>query len=430
MALSQLGYTQYRLGEYLDAQESLRTALARYDEGGLPDHHERAQTLLNLSLLQRAQARFAESIESGTLALEMWHRLYPPTHFYVGNGAQILAANLEQAGRLGEAEQRAREALACFTAALPESHPYRLEAQATLASIQIKRGALHEARALMEENLAARQAVWGVDGLVVADDYAALAEVYAALGDPERSLEWIERERDILEEGLGPHHPRTVTALVRAGRLQLGLGRVEQARAIAALVDQEEVFAAPTLGPLRRTQARVLLGRVALTGGDLEAALEQFDRARRAQDALDGAHPVSVEVAYQRGLVLARMGRTEDAAYELEHALSLAEAQRHRVFGDEQARALFASRLSIDLISQELTHTHAALGNAAAALSAAERGRNRALMDLLLRSEEVLLAGERSGRLRGLRQAEEEARVAEVVAAQALRSGRARPGTG
>jgi tetratricopeptide (TPR) repeat protein len=422
MALSQLGYVWMKLGQFDRAQADISRALEWFDQGLPADHHERAQALEHLAVVEGRRGHFASAIELGGRATDMYARLFPGGHVYRGHSAMSLAKTLEGAGKLDAAEGRVREALESFSG-LPTAHAFRLEARSALVSILSQRGELREARALMERNLESRREVFGARARVIADDLADLAEVEFALGRIPLALERAREECSILVELLGPTRDRTLSARLRRARMLLESGDPGGAR--AAWNELSGDVRPLQASALLQTRAALLEGRLLMAEGQAAAALPRLRAALAPLQGIAPEHPALVEVRYELGSALLASGASVEATVHLERALALCEDQRDRVLGDERARALYAARLSMDQVARTLVRAQVAAGDPGAALFAAERGRNRALLDLLQRS-----GGGRADdpALAPLLEDERAARRTEAQAMQDLRRARSRSG--
>jgi tetratricopeptide (TPR) repeat protein len=187
-----------------------------------------------------------------------------------------------------------------------------------LISLNVRRGQLHEAEALLDDMLAEAEAEgWLGDGMSMAaallsvgenresglammrrvvSRYPALAEAHFNLamlclraGQPEQALAPAQRT-----VALDPQWLRAHTMLAS---VLLELDRIDEALAVAA-----EAGELPNAGPEFRLRHSMLL----LTAGEI-------DQARDMLDAILDEDPGMVEARRQAGLLALREGRTEDA---------------------------------------------------------------------------------------------------------------------
>ena len=146
---------------------------------------------------------------------------------------------------------------------------------------------------------------------------------------------------------------------------------------------------AVTLAQLGRAQAALPAAEEAL------AAAERIDSDRRRADAWNA-----------KGIVLAALGRDDEAAAAFEQSIRATESLRHQVAGDEVERQRF---LEFRTSSYEgLLRLAARKGRAEEALAHAERGRARALVEALAEGRtrlDTLLTGPERERQAALREA-------------------------
>ena len=428
MAYSQLGSVRRILGRPLEARASLLQAFAYY-EGSLPrDHHERAQSLAALALTEMQLQNYPKAIEHGLACTEMYARMHPGGSSLHAHSMQTLGVIYERAGKLDQAERWIRKAQQGFDAHFPAEHTLRIENQAHLASVLLARGEWREARSVLLANLDVRMSVYGEASRVIAGDFSDLAQVASLLGATDEAVRLASKSYGIQREILGPEHSVVLRSIVRLTGLLLDAGRTEEAREWLARIDVDTP-AARGLAPGVRANRQLMLARCLGQAGDLVGAVEATALALEILRAIDGAHPLVASALGLHGEFLMQRGDYREASTHLEAALSLCEYLRDRVLGDERDRASYAGRLSMARIAQALVLARASQGDALGALAAAERGRGRALLDLLGRSADDLVRLAREAQPEGeerlglLLDSERQARETLLEAELALRLG-------
>lgn len=177
-----------------------------------------------------------------------------------------------------------------------------------------------------------------------------LAGVHARLGNLDSAADFRERATRAFRESAGPEHRAYATSLANGAGLQRQLGRFEQAesRARQAIELYDRIYDRPMDF---RASARRNLARTLLSMGHHEEALETLDASGREWAAFQ-RQPFE-EWPYHfitRGSFLARMGRLDEAAGDLEHARELLGAPRgdHRVYINvvDTLRAWVACRMN------------------------------------------------------------------------------------
>ena len=394
MTRSQLGYVLRLQGRYDEARSELEAALLLFDEGLPEDHHERAQALQHLLFVERDTGHYDAAAEYGARAIAMYQRLFPDGSPYSAHAMLVLATLELRRGRLDEAEQLVLDAEPIFERFVPPNHAYLIETRATFAAVLRAKGDSVRASEALSANLEARRTLFGPVSRLVADDLMNLAELAHERGDLDAALRHVDEEVEVLTEVTGETHPRTADARVRRALFLLEAERLEDAReelarARAALGDADPSDS----GTQRMTRARAdwISGRVLVALDAPSAALDLYLDAYAGLLRVDPTHPLLVDVALDLGELRYDLGDAAGAANAFEEALGIAEALRVRVLGDELDRATYAGRLSLDRASRALVRARAKAGDPLGALDAAERGRGRALLDLLARSGSSLI---------------------------------------
>lgn len=391
---SQLGYVLRLQGRFDEARSELEAALLLFDEGLPKDHHERAQALQHLLIVERDTGHYDAAAEYGAIAIAMYERLFPDGSPLTAHANLVMASLELRRGQLDEAERRVREAELVFGRFVPESHAYMVETRATFAAVLRAKGDTAGASEALVANLDARRAQFGPVSRMVADDLSSLAELALERGDLEAALQHADEEIAILVEIAGEVHPRTADARVRRAQVLFLSERLEEARDELARARLALGNADPEdSGTQRVTRARAdwITGQVLVALDAPSAALDLYLDGYAGLLRVDPTHPLLVEVALDLGELRYDLGDPEGAASAFEEALSIAESLRVRVLGDELDRATYAERLSLDRASRALVRARTKAGDPLGALDAAERGRGRALLDLLARSGSDLI---------------------------------------
>lgn len=224
-----LGHTYWELGRKEDA----RRALARAVESGAlsPD------VLTRLARLDQQSGR-----ESALLSALQWLALIEPDNL----PWQLLTADVfASAGRVTEAQQVLDRAIA--------ASPTDPEIFLRQGNLSLQQGNKRQA------TLAFERAYF----LGAASDELAetIAELWFALDLPEQAVTWYTRARGSLAEGSGPSR-------LRLAQMYFAAGDLDQARTIA----ERTIAAEPDDGD----GARLLLGQIALKGGDPQKAIEHW----------------------------------------------------------------------------------------------------------------------------------------------------------
>jgi CHAT domain-containing protein/tetratricopeptide (TPR) repeat protein len=274
--LNRLARILRRQGDLDEAERLLHEAIALHD---LPEMANPSWDLgvayLVLGDVYADRGDYAAAVESQERALAICRTMKGERHPDAGRYLATIASTLLRAGRTGEAEPRAREAVGIHRATVGESHPFTCGSLRTLGLVLEARGRLAEAESTLAEAAAsfdvARLGIVDADRalLPLPSPYPDLARVRMERGETDAA--WVATER-----ALG----RTLADLLDAAGRRGGSG------AFAARHDS----VASALGGLERAVAaldeRAAAGEGATTGADALALRRELAEAEAAWAAL------------------------------------------------------------------------------------------------------------------------------------------------
>jgi diguanylate cyclase (GGDEF)-like protein/putative nucleotidyltransferase with HDIG domain len=258
------------------------------------------------------------------------------------------------------------------------------------------RGRVADARWLLERGLEARAAV--VDPSRPSALLCAVARTHLLDGHADAALDCLEAALGAAEAGGTPSDVGVVLN-VQAG-VHFRLGRLEEAEGLFVRAHAES-RAAGDLRLAAKTAGN--LGIVASVRGDLAAALAHFDASLDGFRRVGQAHDVAYALN-NRGMLLRRMDRPDDAARAFEEALHMVV-----VLGDSTTRALLHVNRAELALSQGRHLEAAAECDAAAVLA-------RELHDDAVLGETHKLYGVLARERGDFREAEEQLRTGEALA--------------
>lgn len=337
------------------------------------DHPRTWRAWNHLASVRYAQGRHPEAEAIASRILDLQRSALGEDHSHTLKTKNDLSMVLEQQGRLSEAETLLVEALRAKRRVLGDEHPETLLGKSNLALLRHRQRRLSEAETLYREALEIqRRAGVGHPGTL-----ALMNNLSALLGGQGRFPEAESLRVEMLKvqtRVLGDKHPRVVVSMNHLGSLQKLQGRLSEA--------EETVVKALRIG------RRVLGGRSLI--------------------------PIVVNL----GGILEAQGKPRQAEAVYAEALSMIESLRGTVLGDERDRALYGGVLRLSSVASLLCRVLIDLGRPAEAFDVTERGRGRAFLDLLARSdrdlvEEALALGdqETAGNLGALLEAKRKAIV-------------------
>ena len=328
------------------------------------DHPDTLASQAHMADLIRHRSRFVEAekrLEDAHVALRRVVDEFDPRILAC---QYELAKVLEKRGQDEKAKELMRVTLAAQRRALGDRHPATLRTMNALGVLlrdeadargSASAGLLAEAELWQREALAGRLAVLDDDD---ADTCKSMTQLAALLGkrkQPAEAEQLLRRALAIYEGSMGLAHWDTLRVMV----------------SLMDLLYQD---------PDRRVEAMKLCDRAL-------PPCRQLLNDERWEDR----HTAVLAVATSLAAMLENGQRYEDAERMWAKAADLADALRTRAIGDERDRAVIASKLRLTELAVSHTRVLAKLGRQEEALSASERGRSRALLDLLVRDERDLV---------------------------------------
>ncbi|HHH40425.1 MAG TPA: tetratricopeptide repeat protein, partial [Chloroflexi bacterium] len=217
--LSTLGRIDALEGDLSQAEAYYRRSLEICRAIGY--RHGEARNLTNWGLILIEQGRIGQGLHLYREALQVYQSIGD------SRGEALVMGNLADLYHrfLGDDDQAVRYARAALQRCEAIRNPDRGDALVTLGRVACRRGEYDEARALLEEGLAAAQAMRKRYGEVEA--YRALAALALTQSRPEAALECLERAEDLCQQaGLAP---LVANLLAKKGLALLALNRREEA---------------------------------------------------------------------------------------------------------------------------------------------------------------------------------------------------------
>jgi CHAT domain-containing protein len=283
-AHNNLGALLGQLGDSVGSEEHLRRAATLAREHYGPEHRNVALALVNLANALRGQERYAAALE------------------VLDRAETIYEALADSIGRADAGRTRVR-------VLLDQGEPRR---------------AIQEARALIEETIAASNENW----LATARVEALLGRALLADTRTAEALPVLRRAQDALEKGLGPSHPETVNATIEFAE---ALVQSDDSAALRILETVAESYESAR-GRLAVSQSRAtvelnspyeLLARARLHAGDERGAWRAAERhqARVLEELLDlAAADLPSEIMRRRAALLAQLGELEQELQRFDEA--------------------------------------------------------------------------------------------------------------
>lgn len=336
-------------GKPEEARTLLREALMGFRRVHGEDHPGTLLVMNNLGQLFQREGRFAEAEPLVRAALLARRRVLGDDHRHTLASINDLSVLLQSVGKLAEAAPYARETLDGYRRVLGDNHEDTLTAISNLGFLLHRMGRLHEAELRYREALDTTRRSLGDDHrstLGALNNLGMLLKDQWKLGEAKTLLrEALEGHRRVL----GNDHPDTLLSINNMGYILYSMGKLE---------DAEPYF------------RKALAGYRSVLGGDDSRTLAPIINLAALLDA---------------------QGKVAQAETYWRQALDTAERLRIRVIGDERSRAAYAGQLRLRGIGASWSAMLTQTGRFAEAWSVAERGRARALLDLLARDDRDLI---------------------------------------
>lgn len=432
-AQERLAYILQQQRQLDDARSLYRSTLLKRRAILGPHHPRTLQSKLRLGLLLVAQGRVVEPEHLFRECAEGRELVLGADHLDTLHAQRALGRNLADQGRFAESELLMRRVLAGYERVQPDSR-HTWSVQYDLGIILVSLGEFADAESMLRDVLKKRrddlgpdnpstlESMSGLGALLMnqgrvfdAHDYLteALSRQREVLGDQAAdtltTLEYLARlksidgrlfeaeslQREALDGWrfhLGENHPITLRSREAMGLILLHQGDLESAEDDLRLVLSVRRFSLGH-GHLDTLGSHHHLGVVLMARGLLEDAESHLSIASEERRAILGAmHLDTLASIRQLGLLYRLQGRLLEAEGVLREALQIAKKLRVEGTGSERARAAMSSQVDLARITSNLAIILATNGGYEDALTVVEEGRGRALLDLLVRSEEDIAA--------------------------------------
>ena len=347
-----LGSTLAALGEFAEAEQHLRAALAlRRTELG--DDH--ADTLDSELALAKAVWSAGRIDEAAALAEHAHDRLLATRG--AGDARRLDALTLLGLLRWDQGDPgRGAELLAQAATGLAEhhgsDHELSLHALAALALDLHALGRDDDAEALLRDVLARRERVLGADDPLTLATRVNLADMLRGAGRLQEAMQEYEASLEGFVQVMGAGHADALMAGQGLGRLYLDLGRLDEGAALLADLREQ---ALASLGPehLLTLELTAGLGSARQLQGRLEDALALYREAHAgARATLAPGHPFLQSRAQEVGAALFGLARYAEAEPVMRAVL----AAEREALGERHPATLRAQmNLAIVLIGLQRT---------------------------------------------------------------------------
>ena len=392
--LETLAVLLMKQGRLADAEPFFTDTIAMRRAAEPPEPAKLAESLNAYAELQRMRDRADAAAKTFDEAIGIATPLAGDDPLLLARLETNRAGLAKDRGRLGEAEEGVRRSIALKEKAAAAGLPPDLSiGWLNLAEMYRLEGNFEAAEPLYRKSLELARQELGPDHPELAihmSQLAVLERDTGRLGEAERAFGEAAAH---LERTIGPDHPLLAQTLVDLAEVEIARGRAEEGikQAERALAIRKKALGADhsdTAASLV-TLARAEKARGA--EGDAARALAHVDEALAILRASGNYPETAIDALSVRATLDRAAGRPPDAARDLGEAIGLVESLRPASGGGEATRAAFLGKYG-DLY-ERLVALEAARGQVREAFAVAERGRGRALLDLLASARVDLLAG-------------------------------------
>jgi class 3 adenylate cyclase/tetratricopeptide (TPR) repeat protein len=222
-----LGYREQ--ARYEEAEPLYKRARAIREKALGLEHPDFAHSLNNLAHVYWCQGRNEEALPLYQRALAIREKALGPEHPLVADSLNNLANVHDDQGRYEEAEPLYQRALAILEKALGPEHPDVAVCLHNLANVRTEQERFGEAEPLYQRALAIKETALGPEHPDVASSLNGLAEVYHDQGRYDEAEALQRRALAISEKALGPDHPDVAESLNGLADVYREQGRYEEA---------------------------------------------------------------------------------------------------------------------------------------------------------------------------------------------------------
>jgi len=371
-ALNNFGETLRGQAKYEEAMRYYARARAIFER----NNDSRAGTVVsNAGLARDAQGKLAEAEQLTREALAIAEKAQPRNDFRVAVSMNNLAAMLASQNRIDEAIAWQQQSLAIQSRLFGKTHSSVASGLHNLGSMYADLDRLSDAESAFRQSLETKLRVYGADHEQVAVTSRQLANVVKEFGRLDEAAELIERACEIEQEQLGEDHPRLAISLNDLALVYSDQGEPEEA--VKALL-RSLAIAHKHFGDEHPEVARTLgnLGSMYSELDEPEKARQYGLEALKLNEAISGADSLEVLTSVQNlGHLEWKLDRSEQALFYVERARQICE--RNDASPDERF-SVYHLRAQV---LRDLGRKQDALTALEVALKLAEESRNMGAAD-------------------------------------------------
>ncbi|MGH8673228.1 MAG: tetratricopeptide repeat protein, partial [Burkholderiales bacterium] len=230
IALLNLGRALTSLARYDEAQAALDEAWSIYEALFGAEHQHAVRVLSARAELELVRGRYASAERQLRRVVELSHRVFGPKHRETAANFNLLGITLRELGRLDEAVDLQRQALAIRVASLGADHPDNAPVDRALALTYISRNELPAAEAALREAMRIEAKADVADMLPAALTRGVQGWLLHLQGNDAAALEALNAAVTFQRGALGDLHPDVGRTLVHLGEIECANGLTSPGR--------------------------------------------------------------------------------------------------------------------------------------------------------------------------------------------------------
>jgi tetratricopeptide (TPR) repeat protein len=302
------GIDQRLVGHANQCQEYLGRRLAEQD-----DDVVMLRAIHGLGILYVEQGKLDEAEEMYRRALAGFEKALGRNHTLTLDTVNNLGILYVEQGKLDEAEEMYRRALAGFEKALGRDHTSTLSTVNNLGLLYVHQGKLDKAEEMYQRALAGKKKALGRDHMSTLNTVNNLGLLYGRQGKLDKAEEMYLRALAGFEKALGRDHMSTLNTVNNLGLLYFSQGKLGEAEEMCqrALAGKEKA--------LRRNHTSTLsivnnLGNLYVNQGKLDEAKEMYQWALAGKEKTLGRNHLStLDTVNNLGILYRRQGKLDEA---------------------------------------------------------------------------------------------------------------------
>eukprot|EP01022_Parablepharisma_sp_SALTPOND_P035767 TRINITY_DN964_c0_g1_i6.p1 TRINITY_DN964_c0_g1~~TRINITY_DN964_c0_g1_i6.p1 ORF type:complete len:993 (+),score=128.24 TRINITY_DN964_c0_g1_i6:95-3073(+) len=306
-----LGSLYCRLGEYTDAEKSLKEAVDMYEK--FPGDVGIAKALCKLGELYICLGKYAIAMNNLKKGIEITKSVYGENHQSLADSYCNLGSVYNSLGQYKEANDYYNKSIEIYKRVHGENHPSLAVLYCNLGLVYYNLGQYKEAKDYYIKAIEIDKRVHGENHPSLAITYSNLGSVYNRLGQYKEAKDYHLKVIEINKRVYGENHPRLAASYSNLGLVYYSLGQYKEAKNYykKAIEINKRVYGEnhPSFAKLYS-----ILGLVYNKLGQYEKAKDYHIKSIEISKKVYGENHPTLSAAYSNlGLVYHNLGQYKDA---------------------------------------------------------------------------------------------------------------------